>query len=251
MYREEGEWVTVATFPQGMDLLYIEHELKENGIAYVKRDELTVQLAPHLSHAIGGVRLQVHEPDRERTLTILEEFGVSIEPDGHGSPFLLWFERVSGQLPGVRQLELGWRLLIVGGLLLAILGSAAYFMLRTDRREVLTGNIWCLDRYIIDGKEVAVGTTGYFRLVMACGETVRFDPNGSVQFPGMDSQEIKAHWYLDGSTLQVHRADTLYDLFNDSFAMDLRSGTLFLKGSRLSMELQVWSLWSFGHPVFE
>ncbi|MCB0770135.1 MAG: hypothetical protein KDC00_06995 [Flavobacteriales bacterium] len=52
--QEPHEWVVVGTFPQSVDLVYIEAALEDAGIRYFKKDELTIQVVPYLSQALGG-----------------------------------------------------------------------------------------------------------------------------------------------------------------------------------------------------
>jgi DNA-directed RNA polymerase subunit RPC12/RpoP len=49
--------------------------LESEGITCFVKDELTVQVHPFISNAIGGVKLQVKESDLSQTIEILKETG--------------------------------------------------------------------------------------------------------------------------------------------------------------------------------
>ena len=52
--------------------------LRQNSIAFITRDELTVQTDPLYSNAIGGAKLLVHPNDVLKAVKVLEEAGYNV-----------------------------------------------------------------------------------------------------------------------------------------------------------------------------
>ncbi len=72
---ENEKFITVLTATYGSEVAVIRGRLESEGIICFVQDELTVQVNPFYSNAIGGVKLQVRESDLEQTIEILKEAG--------------------------------------------------------------------------------------------------------------------------------------------------------------------------------
>ena len=72
---ENEKFVTVLTATFGSELAVIRSRLESEGITCFAKDELSIQVNPMYSAAIGGVKLQVKESDLNQTLEILKETG--------------------------------------------------------------------------------------------------------------------------------------------------------------------------------
>jgi hypothetical protein len=72
---ENEKFITVLTATYGYEIAVIRGRLESEGIACFVKDELTVQVNPFYSNAIGGVKLQVRESDLNQALEILKETG--------------------------------------------------------------------------------------------------------------------------------------------------------------------------------
>ena len=70
--RMSAQLVTVATFTTPIEAHTARNQLEMFGIRAFLADEATVGMAPHLSPAMGGVKLRVPESDVERALSVLE-----------------------------------------------------------------------------------------------------------------------------------------------------------------------------------
>jgi DNA-directed RNA polymerase subunit RPC12/RpoP len=68
-------FVTIMTFTYPMELAVLRGRLEADGIECRVLDELTVQVNPFYSNAIGGVKLQVRESDIQKAIGILIEGG--------------------------------------------------------------------------------------------------------------------------------------------------------------------------------
>ncbi len=66
-------WITVKSFPTPIEAQLAQSFLLNEGIESFVRDEHSVGMRPHLSLALGGVRLDVRTEHAERALTLLEQ----------------------------------------------------------------------------------------------------------------------------------------------------------------------------------
>lgn len=240
MSEEHLRWVTIGTFPFGMDTVYIEHELAAHGIAYKKLDETTIQVVPHLSQALGGVRLQVAPRDVDRALKILSDAGVEIEPEQPGSSLLLAFDKWTEKVPVIRSVPLGWRFLLVFAVVVSLLGCGVYLLFAPSLSEQLVARHWCAHAVDHNGSSLQIGTDGHWRIIMSqCPERVVFSTNGTVQFPGIGTPEVNASWEVVGRRIRVYDADTLREVYEgeyavvvDDFRMVMRSATTSITTER-------------------
>jgi len=72
---ENEKFITVLTVTFPHEVAVIRGRLEAEGIICFVKDELTVQVNPFYSNAIGGVKLQVLESDLNQTVEILKETG--------------------------------------------------------------------------------------------------------------------------------------------------------------------------------
>ena len=66
---------TLMTFTFPTEAHIVKGFLESNGIEVYLKDEMTVQVNNFYSNAIGGVKLQVNEPDYEQGIQLLREGG--------------------------------------------------------------------------------------------------------------------------------------------------------------------------------
>ena len=72
---ENEKFITVLTFTFAHEVAIIRGRLESEGIPCFVKDELTVQIHPFYSNAIGGVKLQVRESDLDQAVEVLKEMG--------------------------------------------------------------------------------------------------------------------------------------------------------------------------------
>ena len=120
--------VTIWTFPYQHQLLIIRGRLEAEGIVTYAQDELTIQVDPLYSNALGGIKLMVNEDDVTRANEILAESGMVMKEDKPGFEFLQAFNQFSNRLPVVGTLSQESRLFILLGLFVLLLGGAIYFL---------------------------------------------------------------------------------------------------------------------------
>ena len=78
---ETEKFITVLTFTFASEVAIIRGRLESEGITCFVQDELTVQINPFYSNAIGGVKLQVQESDLDKVIEILKETDYIKEED--------------------------------------------------------------------------------------------------------------------------------------------------------------------------
>jgi hypothetical protein len=77
------KWVTIATFEYAADLQVFKIKLESEDITVFVKDENTINSDPLISHAIGGVKVQVLQEDKERALLIYDSIrSYAIGDDG-------------------------------------------------------------------------------------------------------------------------------------------------------------------------
>jgi len=70
---EEEKFITILTFTYAYEVAVIRGMLESEGITCFVQDELTVQINPFYSNAIGGVKLQVRASDLNQAIESLRE----------------------------------------------------------------------------------------------------------------------------------------------------------------------------------
>jgi DNA-directed RNA polymerase subunit RPC12/RpoP len=70
---ENDKFITILTGTFVYEIAVVRSRLESEGIICFVPNELTAQVVPHYSNAVGGVKLQVRESDLTRALEILRE----------------------------------------------------------------------------------------------------------------------------------------------------------------------------------
>jgi len=141
---ENEKFITVLTVIFPHEVAVIRGRLESEGITCFVQDELTVQVTPFYSNAIGGVKLQVRESDLHQAIEILKETGYikdeEIQP--HREPPRLNNQQVSmkgeklicpicGSEEVVKTKKAGWIFLLTSFLLLPFCGIFSPFFQKT------------------------------------------------------------------------------------------------------------------------
>ncbi len=71
------DFITVARFTYPSDYAVLELLLQQEEIRYVFLNETVINILPFHSNAFGGIRLQVHLEDKERTIKIINDLDKS------------------------------------------------------------------------------------------------------------------------------------------------------------------------------
>ncbi len=71
------DFITVARFTFPSDYAVLELLLQQEEIRYVFLNETVINILPFHSNAFGGIRLQVHKNDKEKTIQIISDLDKS------------------------------------------------------------------------------------------------------------------------------------------------------------------------------
>lgn len=71
------DFITVARFTYPSDYAVLELLLQQAEIRYVFLNETVINVLPFHSNAFGGIRLQVHKKDEEKTVQIITDLNKS------------------------------------------------------------------------------------------------------------------------------------------------------------------------------
>lgn len=225
-------FVTVGRFPSMVDLAVVQARLRDEGIEFLVRDDNTVNVAPQLAAAIGGARLQVRSVDVDRTLWLLAEQGIPIDREHEGSPLLEWFDARTRTLALLGRAPVALRFIILLVPVLSLVVTALFFAMRPSIEERLTGS-WCVSSLTMDGTPMTVRTLGFTITYEGCDEQMELVSSGVLRFPGLASPAIGAHWRVLRGDLIVQDADTLKELFDGTYMVDLDGNHLRLSNGHV------------------
>jgi hypothetical protein len=105
-------FVTVLILNNPIDLIVLRTRLEDEAIDYLVPDELTTQVNPLYSVAIGGVRLQVRESQVSEVQELLKELGYWEEQKSERT-FLDKFDSATSQVPFLNTIQPLFRFLIL------------------------------------------------------------------------------------------------------------------------------------------
>lgn len=67
------DFITIARFTYPSEYVVLELLLQQEKIRYVFLNETAITILPFHSNAFGGIRLQVHIKDQEKTIKIIND----------------------------------------------------------------------------------------------------------------------------------------------------------------------------------
>ncbi len=128
--------ITIITVFHPQQLAIIRAHLEAEGIECFIQDELTIQVNPFYSNAIGGVKLQIRESDKERASEILRDAGYRLDEDHKPqvSPFMTKLDNITSKLPLLKRIRFEARLLFIVIILaiIFVLGMYSLSLLTVD-----------------------------------------------------------------------------------------------------------------------
>jgi len=238
-----NRFVTIITVSYPEQLAVIRGYLEAEGIECFVQDELTVQVNPFYSNAVGGVKLQVRESDKEEACEILRSAGYVLDEDEHTetSPFMTKLDNITSKFPLLKRIRFEARLLIIITLLITIFVLGIYFIIRPSTEKRLTENSWCLDYVTYAGKNYVPKTTGFVLWFSggSCVESITFLEDGRVTIPGFSSKRIYGMWHLDDKTLQISQTDTLEFIFDGAYSIKFSDRNLILESEKTTLHCRV------------
>ena len=118
------DWVTIHAFTYPQEAYLAQAKLESEGIEVHLQDEMTAQVHNFYSNAIGGVKLQVKEPQQEVAKEILKEIlkemNVIEEMEHETSPFIVYLDVFTRKLPVVGNSILELRIMTLVALILLL-----------------------------------------------------------------------------------------------------------------------------------
>lgn len=197
--------ITIITFTLPHQAHLAKGVLESAGIEVQIRDELTAQVNNFYSNAIGGVKLQVKDTDFEQAQQILIESGFITPQENKPNKFLVKFDNLTSRIPIIGKKIIELRLLVVFAVFLAF-GITSFLILSLPSiNTTLTENSWCIEKIIYKGNNLTTNTYG-LRLVSImgeCNESIIFNEDGSVNFPGINSFSEQYKWELKNNYLII------------------------------------------------
>lgn len=125
---KEHCYITIKTFSYPAEAFLIKSRLEAEGIECLLKDELTIQVDPLLSNAIGGVKLQVKESDVEDAMKVLLELGISADDPNERMPLYNGLETLTSKITILKTLKFEYRLIIMLVIIALIAGIASIFI---------------------------------------------------------------------------------------------------------------------------
>ncbi|MFI5140596.1 MAG: putative signal transducing protein, partial [Sphingobacteriales bacterium] len=123
--------VTVLRVSYPQELWIIKGRLESEGIECFTKDELTVQAYSLYSQAIGGVKLQVWEKDKNTALMILAELGY-LKEEPTQPDLLTIVDQKTANIFLLKRLEVSRRIIVLALLFSLVLGAILYLILKPD-----------------------------------------------------------------------------------------------------------------------
>ena len=68
------DFITIARFTYPSEYAVLKLLLDRNHINFIFLNETAINVMPFHSNAFGGIRLQVHQKDKEKAIQIIKEF---------------------------------------------------------------------------------------------------------------------------------------------------------------------------------
>lgn len=212
-----SNWITIWTFAYPHEAHFAKTKLESEGIAVFIKDELSAQV---YSVAVGGLKLQVPEDDIERANQILMESGYIQKEEKRENKLITRLDHFTSKFPLIGKSVLEFRLLILTAIILVLIIVPAVLFSMPSMKNLLTGNRWCIDKIYRNGKEVQPHSYGLKIFTdNDCTETMYFNKDGIVDFPGINSYGVNASWELINRKLSISKKTTQNNN-NNNFSKD-------------------------------
>jgi len=122
-------------------------------------------------------------------------------------------------------------------ILLLVLATPVFFLLRPPQADRLAKNTWCVDAIIYKKKLIGPKTLHAVFMVYSngtrpCYENAAFQKNGELSLPGIDSRAIAGSWAIDEDGRIQINVDTLGKIFKGTYSFYLSENTLVLRSAQ-------------------
>jgi hypothetical protein len=222
-------YIFVYAFTYPHELTVIRARLESEEIEYLVKDELTAQVMPFYSNAIGGVKLFVKEQYLEKTIEILKESGF-YKVDKDNSPSLFSrLDKSTRRFPVIGKMRTEFRIVILLALLfLSVISIFIIKNLPNDYKR-LTETNWCVNYIKYGGLRYKPNSIGLkFITDLSCPEGADFKINGDLDLPGFNSFMVSGKWKLNDGKIQIFNTDTFGFVYDRTYDIDFSAGELVL-----------------------
>ena len=217
------DYVTIASFTYPSDLYVIRSRLEAEGIDTYLKDEWIVNVHNFYSLAVGGIKLQVSEADKEMAIAILKEEGYLKDRDFLPNPFWVKLKNWTASIPFLKKVRFELRFIMIAVILSAIPLIPTILLLMPEVKLNLTGNAWCLQYVSYKGQQYGPRTTGLTLIGNDdCTEILLFRETGRFNMPGFYTGRFNGRWERpDKYRLKITNVDTFEHIFEGSYEIDV------------------------------
>lgn len=200
------DWITILTFTYPHEAHLAKGKLESEGIEVQITDEMTVQVHNFYSNAIGGVKLSVRETDLQKANKILIDSGYVKLQNQTDNKLLNWIDKTTARLPLIGKTILEIRLIAFIMTILISIAIPIVLLSIPSKLERLAENSWCVDKVYYQGQELIPNSLGikFISDYDNCSERMRFDNDGTVDFPGINSYGVSALWKIRNDSLIIY-----------------------------------------------
>ncbi len=228
-----NDFTTILTFTYLSEVYVIKGRLESEGVECFIKDELTTQVNPFYSNAIGGIKLQVKANDLDRAIQILKEGGYLKESTFTRPKYWHKIDDATSNIPFFNKMIIEFRVVTILTLFILIIFLGFYYLTRPKpltMRQRLTADTWCVNNLFHKEKAVKVNTTGLvISLNGYCPEDIQIRENGDIVLPGINTHSIWGKWTLKGDKLFISDLDTLQNIYGGEYSIDFYGGGLTLQ----------------------
>ncbi len=208
-------------------------KLEPAGIEVFLKDELTAQVNNFYSNAIDGVKLQVKSEEVKRAYEILKASGYVKEEKHSQNNFIKNLDRFSSRIPIIGKTVLEFRLIVLIAFVILLIAFSIIFITNPTTEQKLTDTAWCIENLVFQGKAYQPNTTGLvIHFNNGCNESVSFDKNGQIIFPGFNSGLIHANWEFKDNKIHIYNSDTLGHVFNGIYNLKISHNSLKIESEK-------------------
>ena len=228
-------FITIKTFVSATDLAIPQTLLEANGVECQVLDELTVQVNPLYSNAIGGIKLQVRESDIQKAIEILKNGGFITDEDLNPTDNLAKLKKVISQIPLLRNLRTELQLIIITAIIVSVIVCIMYFAMAPSTYEQLTKSPWCVGQITYKGEIFTPSDSdSQIQIIMSggCEETLWLHNNGKISLPG---EFIYGFWELEGGSLRISKTEKYNHIYDGVYNINLSGNKLVLKSGQTTI----------------
>lgn len=197
------DWITIISVDLPIDAQLIKVQLELHEIEVEILDELTTDIAPFYSQAMGGIRIQVQKKNLQAATELLQYLGHLKAETKKTNPFIKALISFSEKIPFIKALRIELRLLIILTTILAIFIVPIVLLNQPKFADKIIGKNWCVTNVYYQNNEIIVDDSYGLLYMNDCGTFLTFDVNGNVNMsiyrdltPPTQWKETKSGLYL-------------------------------------------------------